>query len=317
MLEGHRILITGGAGFIGSHLAERLIGSNEITIFDNYHRDALSTSRIGNDPSLSRIEGDILDEDAVRRAVKGNDLIFHCAAIAGIDSVGRKPVTTLKVNVLGSLNVLEAAARQDNINRVICFSTSEVFGRDADGVTEEHEARIGPPGEPRWTYAAGKLAEEQFAGAFFIEHGLPTTVVRPFNVYGPRQVGEGAIRNFILDALTGRPLTIRGDGTAVRAWTFIDDMVSGACLAAASPKASGDYFNIGDPRQPVSVNELAEHIVRLVGTNSEIIHSAASGPDVNSRVPNIDKARRILGFEPAVDLEAGIEMTVAHFRDRS
>ena len=315
MLEGHRILITGGAGFIGSHLAERLIGSNEITIFDNYHRDALSESRIGNDPSLTRIEGDILDDEAVRRAIKGNDVVFHCAAIAGIDTVGRKPVTTLKVNVLGSLNVLEAAAGQDDIHRVVCFSTSEVFGRDASGVTEEDDARIGPPGEPRWTYAAGKLAEEQFAAAFFIERGLPTTIVRPFNVYGPRQVGEGAIRNFILDALSGRPLTIRGDGTAVRAWTFIDDMVSGACLAAASPKAAGDYFNIGDPRQPVSVNELAKQIVELAGTNNEIIHAPASGPDVNSRIPNIDKAKRILGFEPVIDLETGIEMTVAHFRD--
>jgi UDP-glucose 4-epimerase len=315
VLEGHRILITGGAGFIGSHLAERLIGTNEITIFDNYHRDALSASRIGNDPSLTRIEGDILDGEAVRRALKGNDIVFHCAAIAGIDTVGRRPVTTLKVNVLGSLNVLEAAADQDEIHRVVCFSTSEVFGRDASGVTEEDDARIGPPGEPRWTYAAGKLAEEQFAAAFFIEHGLPTTVVRPFNVYGPRQVGEGAIRNFILEALSGRPLVIRGDGSAVRAWTYIDDMVSGACLAAAIPEASGDYFNIGDPREPVSVNELAEQIVRLVGTDIEIFHAPAAGPDVNSRIPDIEKARRVLGFEPLVNLQDGIEATISHFRD--
>lgn len=317
MIEGYRILITGGAGFIGSHLAQRLIDTNNVTIFDNFHRDALSRTRVGNDPSLTRIKGDVLDGEAVRRAMRGKDLVFHCAAIAGIDTVGRKPVTTLKVNVLGSLNVLEAAIDQSDMQRVVCFSTSEVFGRDANGVTEENDARIGPPGEPRWTYAAGKLAEEQFAAAFFIEHGLPTTVVRPFNVYGPRQVGEGAIRNFIIDALSGRPLTIRGDGTAVRAWTFVDDMVTGACLAATIPAASGNYFNIGDPRQPLSVNDLAERIIRAVGANSEIIHAQATGPDVNSRIPNIDKAMSILGFEPVVDLDKGIEMTIAHFRDQS
>lgn len=316
MLEGHRILITGGAGFIGSHIAEGLIGSNEITIFDNYQRDALSASRLSNDPALARIEGDVLDRESVGRAMKGHDVVFHCAAVAGIDTVGRKPVTTLKVNVLGSLNVLEAAADQLDMHRVVCFSTSEVFGRDASGVTEEDDARIGPPGEPRWTYAAGKLAEEQFAAAFFIEHGLPTTIVRPFNVYGPRQVGEGAIRNFILEALSGRPLVIRGDGSAVRAWTYIDDMVSGACLAAATPEAAGDYFNIGDPREPVTVIDLATMIIQLTGTDSEITYTLMAGPDVNSRVPNIDKAREVLGFEPEVDLERGIAMTISHYRDR-
>jgi UDP-glucose 4-epimerase len=317
VLEGHRILITGGAGFIGSHLAELLIDSNEITIFDNYHRDALSASRIANDPSLTRIEGDILDGEALRRAMKGNDVVFHCAAIAGIDTVGRKPVTTLKVNVVGSLNVLEAATDQNDIHRVVCFSTSEVFGRDADGVTEEHDARIGPPGEPRWVYAAGKLAEEQFAAAYFIEHGLPTTIVRPFNVYGPRQVGEGAIRNFIIDALAGRPLTIRGAGTAVRAWTYVDDMVTGACLAVAIPDAAGNYFNIGDPRQPINVNDLADLIIRLTGIGTDVVHMPVNGPDVNSRIPDIEKARTILGFEPTVDLEEGIARTISHFRNGS
>ncbi|MGA7269491.1 MAG: NAD-dependent epimerase/dehydratase family protein [Acidimicrobiia bacterium] len=310
MLEDLRILITGGAGFIGSHLAERLLDDNDVTIFDNFSRDALTSTDVLHHRRLELIEGDILDIDAVTRAVEGQDVIFHCAAIAGIDTVGKKPVTTLKVNILGSVNVLDAASESPAVERIVCFSTSEVYGRHAREASEEADARVGPPGEPRWTYAAGKLAEEHLAAAYHVERGLPTVVLRPFNVYGPRQVGEGAIRSFILKALTGEPLEIRGAGDAVRAWTYISDMVDGACAAASRDEAIGNHFNIGNPNEPVTVSMLARQIVELTSSPSEIVHLPASSIDVVERAPDLSKSRRLLGFEPRVDLADGIRLTI-------
>lgn len=317
MLEGARILITGGAGFIGSHLAERLLPDNEVvTLFDNFSRDALSNSDAKGHPRLRVIQGDILDAEAVIRAVDGHDVVFHCAAVAGIDTVGLSPVTTLKVNMLGSVNLLDAALAQSDIKRVVLFSTSEVYGRHANRVQESADARVGPPGEPRWTYAAGKLAEEHLASAYWVEFGLPTVVLRPFNVYGPRQVGEGAIRSFVLRALNDEPIEIRGNGGAVRAWTYVDDMVDGACRAAEFSEAIGDHFNIGNPNEPITVLDLAHRVVLLASSDSEIVLKPSEGPDVAERIPDISKAQRILGFAPTVDLDEGISVTIKALGDR-
>ena len=147
---------------------------------------------------------------------QGHTHVVHCAAIAGIDTVSTKPVTTMRVNMIGSANVLAAAHLAGGCERVVCFSTSEIFGRRAFRVTESDEANIGAVGEPRWTYAVSKLAEEHLALAYYIEHQLPVTVVRPFNVYGPGQVGEGAMRIFIERALAGQPIVVHGDGSQIR-----------------------------------------------------------------------------------------------------
>ncbi len=312
------MLITGGAGFIGSYLAERLLPDNEVvTIFDNFSRDAIAASDVIGHPRLRIIRGDILDAEAVQDAVAGHDVVFHCAAIAGIDTVGRSPVTTLKVNVMGSINVLDAAAAQDDVRRVVCFSTSEVYGRRANRVKEDADASVGPPGEPRWTYAAGKLAEEHLASAYHIEHGLPTVVLRPFNVYGPRQVGEGAVRSFILRALSGQPVEIRGDGSAVRAWTFITDMVEGACLAVSVPGAIGGHFNIGNPNGSITVADLAAKVVLLSSSSSKVVFVPATGVDVAERIPDIAKASQVLGFAPRVDLDEGISLTIKALQSQS
>lgn len=315
MLEGARILITGGAGFIGSHLAERLLPHNEaVTVFDNLSRNALQASEASGHPRLRLIQGDVTDSEAVSKVVRGHNVVFHCAAIAGIDTVGRSPVGTLKVNILGSLNVLEASAKEDEMLRVVCFSTSEVYGRKANAASERADARVGPPGEPRWTYAAGKLAEEHLALAYHGEFGVPAVVLRPFNVYGPRQVGEGAIRSFILNALAEEPIEIRGDGTAVRAWTYINDMVDGACLAATVGAAVGQDFNIGNADEPISVADLAKRVVSLSASGSDIHFLPAVGVDVMERVPNIEKAASILGFAPRIHLDEGILATIEALR---
>ena len=235
MIENKTIFITGGAGFIGSTLAERLVEKNRLVLFDNLSRNSLKDKAFRNHPNLRLIEGDILDKGALDAAMVGANLIVHCAAIAGIDTVIKSPVRTMRVNMIGSANVLEAAASIKGIERVLCFSTSEVFGQRGFRSSETDDTVMGGVGEARWTYAVSKLAEEHLAIAYHKEFGLPTVVVRPFNVYGPGQVGEGALRNFVQRAIRNEPIEIHGDGTQIRAWCYVDDMVRGVELGLEHP----------------------------------------------------------------------------------
>src|SRR5919112_2447958 len=234
-LEGKRVFITGGAGFIGTTLARRLVDDNEVVALDNLHRDALTGTELADHPNFSLHQADVLDADAVRELADGATHIVHCAAIAGVDTVLESPVRTMRVNLIGTYNVLEAAvATQASVERLIDFSTSEVFGTHAYNVREGAVSTIGSVGEARWTYAVSKLAGEHMAHAYHDELGLPTVTVHPFNVYGPGQIGGGAIRAFIEAALESRDLVIHGDGSQIRAWCYVDDMVEGclACLEA-------------------------------------------------------------------------------------
>lgn len=314
MLEGKRILITGGAGFIGSQLAERLVAHNSITIFDSLTRNALADTPLLEHPRLRLVPGDVLDADALRVAMRGHDVVFHCAAIAGVDSVRRMPLQALRVAGIGSMNALESALYH-SVERIVCFSTSEVFGTHAENVSEEAAASVGPPGEPRWSYAAGKLFEEHLALAYHQEHGLPAVVVRPFNIYGPRQIGEGAVRSFVLRALRDEPLIVRGPGSSIRAWTYVSDMLSAACLAASAPEAVGNHFNVGNPAEPISSTDLALRIVSLSGSSSGVEYADSAEPDIATRVPDIAKARSLLGFVPQVPLDEGLRRTIDWFRE--
>jgi UDP-glucose 4-epimerase len=316
MLSDASILITGGAGFIGSTLASRLVEDNRVTIFDNFQRDALSATGLADHPNIRIIRGDILDENAVMAAAAGQTHVVHCAAIAGIDTVSTKPVTTMRVNMIGSANVLAAAHHAGGCERVVCFSTSEIFGRRAFRVTEGDEANIGAVGEPRWTYAVSKLAEEHLALAYFIEHELPVTVVRPFNVYGPGQVGEGAMRIFIERALTGQPLVVHGDGSQIRSWCYVDDMVRSVLMALDHPAAVGESFNIGNARATATMTALAHAVVRVTGSTSAIEYRPRSGADVELRVPSTDKATDLIGFSAEVELDEGIRRTAEWVKTR-
>ena len=315
-IEGKRVLITGGAGFIGSTLAGRLLDTNEIVVFDNLSRDALKDKPFANHPNLTVVVGDVLDYDKVVEVMAGGvDVVVHCAAIAGIDTVTIRPVTTMRVNMIGSANVLEAAARQGGIERVVCFSTSEVFGSRAFQVAETHNTSVGQIGEARWTYAVSKLAEEHLAMAYYHEQGLPVTVVRPFNVYGPAQVGEGALRTFVQRAVKDETIEIHGDGTQIRAWCYVDDMVDGVLLCMVHPKAVGESFNIGNARAVVTITGLANTVVRVAGSKSELVYTWKDYVDVELRVPSVAKARDVIGFEAKVDLDEGILKTAAYYRE--
>ncbi len=317
-LEGKRILITGGAGFIGTTLARRLVDRNEIVALDNLHRDALSASDLLEHPNLTFVQGDVLDPDTLGAHAKGVTHIVHCAGIAGVDTVLESPVRTMRVNVIGTYNVLEAGlATQDTLERLVDFSTSEVFGSQAFRVAETSLSVTGSVGEARWTYAVSKLAGEHMAHAYHAELGLPTTSVRPFNVYGPEQMGGGAIRAFIEAALAGQDLTIHGDGSQIRAWCYVDDMVEGTLLALEHPNAVGESFNIGNARSAVTIYDLAQRIKRATEATGEIVFRPLHYTDVELRIPNVDKARNLLGFEAQVELDEGLARTIAWYRSRA
>jgi len=316
MIAGKRILLTGGAGFIGTTLAKRLLDTNTVVVLDNCSRNALSQTDFASHQNLIFIRGDVLDLPTVRSAASGCNMIVHLAAIAGVDTVISMPVTTMRVNILGTYHVLEAAQENTSIERFVDLSTSEVFGAYAYKVREADITSLGAVGEARWTYAVSKLATEHLAHNYHKQFGLPTVSVRPFNIYGPGQVGEGAIHRFIVQALRGEDITIHNDGSQIRAWCFVDDIVEGLLACLHRPEAVGQAFNIGNPRSVVSIYNLASEIVRLCRSRSRITFVEWNKADVELRIPNIDKARQLLGFEPRVDLEEGLLRTIHWYRQR-
>jgi UDP-glucose 4-epimerase len=318
VLEGKRIFITGGAGFIGTTLARRLVDLNDVVAIDNLHRDALSGTALAEHPNFTFHQADVLDADAMIELARGATHVVHCAAIAGVDTVLESPVRTMRVNLIGTYNVLEAAvATLGTVERFLDFSTSEVFGTHAFRVQEGEVSTIGSVGEARWTYAVSKLAGEHMAHAYHDELALPAVTVHPFNVYGPGQIGGGAIRAFIEGALAGRDLTIHGDGSQIRAWCYVDDMVAGCLICLEHPDAVGQTFNIGNPRSTVTIYDLAQRVRRLTGAEVDIVFQPLHYADVELRIPNVEKAREVLGFEARVDLDDGLERTIAWYREKA
>jgi nucleoside-diphosphate-sugar epimerase len=316
-LTDKRIVITGGAGFIGTTLARRLVDENEVVALDNLHRDALSGTDLEAHPNFSFVECDVLDAERLTELVRGATHLVHAAAIAGVDTVLQSPVRTMRVNMIGTYNALEAGlATTDTLERLIEFSTSEVFGSYAFRVDETSATTQGSVGEARWTYAVSKLAGEHMAHAYHDEFGLPTVSVRPFNVYGPGQIGGGAIRAFIETALAGNDLTIHGDGSQIRAWCYVDDMVDGLLVCLEHQYAVGESFNIGNARSAVTIFDLAQRVKRLTGCSGEIVFQPLHYTDVELRIPNVDKARELLGFVAEVELDDGLERTIAWYRER-
>lgn len=313
-LSGKRIFISGGAGFVGTTLVSLLADQNEVVLYDNLHRNALQHTDLAAHPNVSLIQGDVLDAISLRRAMAGATHVVHLAAIAGVDTVLQSPVRTLRVNLLGTSNVLEAACELQALERFVDFSTSEVFGSHAYKVEETQATTTVAVGEARWTYAISKLAGEYMAHSYHKENGLPTVILRPFNVYGPRQVGVGAIHHFALRALKGEDLVIHGDGSQIRAWCYVDDMVRGALLALTRPEAVGQAFNIGNPRSTVTVYDLALRILKISGSDSKLVFRPLHYADVEIRVPNIERARELLGFEPQVELDDGLARTMTWYR---
>ncbi|MFN2601745.1 MAG: NAD-dependent epimerase/dehydratase family protein [Gemmatimonadaceae bacterium] len=317
MIENRKVFVTGGAGFIGSTVIKKLIDKNEIVAFDNLTRNTLQgLPKLLNHPNLTLIKGDVLDSEALTQSMKGADIVVHAAGIAGIDTVIKNPVKTMQVNMVGTANMLEAAHVNGVRDRVIDFSTSEVFGSMAFRSTEADVTVAGSAGEARWTYAVSKLAGEHLALAYHAQYGLPIVTVRPFNVYGPGQTGEGAIQIFIKRALNDETIHIDGDGAQIRAWCYIDDFVDCLMRCLEDPAAVGQSFNIGNARAVITILGLAETILRVMNSKSEIVFDPPLSADIAIRIPSVDKAFNVLGFKAKVDLEEGILRTAEYFRKR-
>jgi UDP-glucose 4-epimerase len=316
VIKGRRVFITGGSGFIGSTLIGCLIENNKITVYDDFRRDALSNKPYKNHPNLKIIRGDVLDYPSLKAAIEGSQIVVHCAAIAGIDTVIKKPTEAMRVNMIGTANVLEAAKDLTELRRLVDFSTSEVFGQSAFRAEEMQTTHIGAVGEARWTYAISKLAGEHLAAAYYHEFQMPIVSVRPFNIYGPGQIGEGAIRTFILQAIRNEEIEIHGDGNQIRAWCYIDDFIEGLLLILTHPKAVGESFNVGNARAVVTIYGLAQTVVRVLNSRSRIRFTRKDYADVELRVPSVDKARKLLGFEAKVDLEEGIKRTAEWYTQK-
>jgi dTDP-glucose 4,6-dehydratase len=317
-IKGNTILITGGAGFIGSSVTRRLIGENRIIIYDNLWRNAIKDTDLLSHPNLVFIQGDILDYAKLKETIDEFEpgIVLHMSAIAGIDTVIKSPTGTLRINIIGTYNILEALkSRASKLKRFIDFSTSEVFGIRSFKTPESYATSLQPVGAARWVYAASKLSGEHLTHAYYQEFRLPAVIVRPFNVYGPGQVGEGAIHVFVKRALMNEELQIHGAGDQIRSWCYIDDMIDGTILCLEKEEAVGNIFNIGNPRGTVTITSLAEKIVQLCHSASRIVYIPKNYVDVDLRIPNIEKAGEILGFEPRYGLDEGLIKTIDWYRE--
>ena len=315
MLKNKIIFITGGAGFIANTLIRNYINDNKIIVYDNFHRDTLTDSGLGQHHNMTILKGDVLDKEHLIESIKGSNIVVHAAGIAGIDTVIKNPVKTMQVNMIGTANALEAAHLNGNVERFIDFSTSEIFGSMAYKSSEGDNTVAGSAGEARWTYAVSKLAGEHLAHSYYSQYGLPTVTVRPFNVYGPGQTGEGALQIFIKRALKNEDIYINGDGTQIRAWCFVDDFVDCLVKCIEDPKAIGESFNLGNSRAVITTLGLAQTVCRVLQSKSNIFFRDQLSADIELRIPSVKKTEEVLGFKAKVDLEEGILRTAEYFKN--
>ena len=292
MIRDKRILITGGRGFIGSALAERLSLDNDVTCFD------ISSGK------------DILDKRRVASTVTGSQIIIHAAARVGVSEVLADTIATLQVNYTGTANVLQSALTDTTcLERIVCFSTSEIFGVGADKVAEHGTPVFPDATDPRWCYGIGKLAAEHLALGYYHKYGLPITIVRPFNVFGEGRTGNHVLLHFITSALKGEDLVVYGNGLQVRAWCHIDDFCDAVMAMLDTREAIGKAFNIGNPENAITVRDLAAKVIRLCQSRSKLVFRPLPFTDIPVRIPDIGLARSVLGFYPKVELEEGLERT--------
>jgi UDP-glucose 4-epimerase len=317
-----KVLVTGGAGFIGSHLSEALLARGDrVTVLDN-----LSTGRIGNldgvrgHPGLRLIQGDVRDPRRLAEALAGAETVYHLAAHVGVRRIMDRTVESLLNNVQSTMALLEQVARVRR--RTVLFSSSEVYGkRNGEPLDEGDDLAIGAPSVSRWSYATGKAVDESLALAYHAERALPVTVVRCFNTCGPRQTDRYGmvLPTFVRQALAGKPLTVHGDGRQSRCFSAVSDVVRGALLLADAPAAAGEIFNVGSDTE-VTILELARRVVERVQSRSPIItvpYAQVFGEgfeDVRRRVPSLAKIRAFVGYEPRVALEELLRATIESFR---
>jgi len=316
-------LVTGGAGYIGSNLVDALIARGDtVSVVDNLSTGSIANIRhhLGR-PGFRFVNDTILSAGSLERLVEEADVVFHLAAAVGVKYIVDDPIGTILTNVRGTENVLALAHRY--WKRVVVASTSEVYGKSTGGALQEDQDRIlGPTTINRWAYSSSKAIDEHFAYAYF-RTGLPVSIVRYFNSYGPRvnEAGYGSvIANFVRQALTGEPMTVHGDGAQTRCFTFVEDTVRGTMLAGEKEEALGEACNIGSETE-ISILALAEKIRDLCGSSSEIRripyrdYYGHSYEDTPRRRPDMSKSGRVLGFQAQIGLDEGLARTIAWCRE--
>ena len=317
-----RALITGGAGFVGSHLAEALVArGDEVYVIDN-----LSTGSIENiehlkpHPSFRYTIDTIMNEPVTAELIDRVDVVFHLAAAVGVRLIVESPVNTIETNVHGTEMVLKLANKKKK--KVVIASTSEVYGKsEVVPFREDNDLVMGPTSKGRWSYACSKAIDEFLALAYHKEKRLPVVVVRLFNTVGPRQTGRYGmvIPNFVKQALMGHPLTVHGDGSQTRCFTYVSDVVEGLLRLAAHDGAVGRVFNIGNDREEVSILELARRVKARTSSTSEIQTIPYSQAyeegfeDMQRRVPDLSRIRALVGYEPQVHLDQILDRVIEYF----
>jgi UDP-glucose 4-epimerase len=318
-----RILVTGGAGFIGSHLCERLlIEGHQVTILDLASTGRLSNlNGIINSGRLKVIEGSILDTNALNPLVRNSDYVFHLAAAVGVFNIVNNPLASLLTNIRGTENVLEAA----HTSNIPCFltSSSEVYGKNiSDSLKEGDDRILGSPTTLRWSYSEAKAIDESLAYAYYVEKQLETRIVRFFNTVGPRQLGAYGmvVPRFVKAALENEPITIYGDGNQTRCFAHVYDVIDAVMAVAFADNTIGKVINIGNNVE-ISINSLAKKIVEETGSNSKIVYvpyEEAYGDgfeDMERRVPNIDLINQLVGWKPKRDLTTIIDDMSAEIKE--
>ncbi|MDB9252934.1 NAD-dependent epimerase/dehydratase family protein [Halorubrum ezzemoulense] len=302
--DNQTVLITGGAGFIGSHLSETLLRDNDVRVFD-----ALTTGNRSNVPTEATLfEADLRDKDDLTNAVAGTDLIFHEAALVSVARSIENPLTSHEINAEAALRLLEAARLQNA--RVVLASSAAIYGHPESVPITEDQSK-----EPTSPYGLDKLTLDHYARLYHDRYDLETVALRYFNVYGPRQVASdysGVISIFIDQALSGENITVHGDGEQTRDFVYIDDVVQ-ANLNAATTDAVGEAYNVGTG-ESVTIRELAELIQDITDTDSDIVHTDARTGDIEHSKADISKAKADLEYEPTISLREGLEQTIEWYR---
>ena len=317
-----KYLITGGAGFIGSHLTDRLIEmKNQVVVLDN-----LSTGKYENVAHLKSssdfkfVEGSILDEKLVDKIVDEVDVVFHLAAAVGVDLIIKKPLESLTTNIKGSEIVFEAAHRYRK--KILITSTSEIYGKNISGPLKEGDDRIlGSPLKSRWSYSTAKAIDEILAYTYYKEKGLPSIIVRLFNTVGPRQTGAYGmvIPRFVNQALRGEDITVYGDGSQSRCFLHVADTVGALIRLMDHRESIGEVFNIGS-QEEVTIRQLAERIISMTKSNSKVVYIPYNKAyeegfeDMARRVPDTNKVNKLVGFMPTIDLGGIIKSVIEHVK---
>ena len=305
-----RILVTGGAGFIGSHLCERLISEgHKVTAIDNFSTgDALNLIGLAESSNFNLVKGSILDTTILNSLVKDAQYIFHLAAAVGVFNIVNNPLASLLTNIRGTENVLEAAHATKT--PVLLTSSSEVYGKNiSDSLKESDDRILGSPVTLRWSYSEAKAIDESLAYAYFVEKHLETRIIRFFNTVGPRQLGAYGmvVPRFVKAALADEPITIYGEGNQTRCFAHVYDVIDAVMAIAFADNTIGKVINVGNNFE-ISINELAQKIIAETGSRSEIIYvpyAEAYGDgfeDMERRVPNIDLINQLVGWKPNRDL---------------